>query len=195
VNPSRSTGSLTIHPATPGRWEDVVALAGANGFYSGCWCAWWLTTSKTFDQLGAVGRRDVLERLVHDADDPPGLLAYRDGEPVGWVALGPRERYGRLQRSPKLRPVDDEPAWVVTCFVVRRDQRRRGVSKALLDAAVAFARDRGAALLEGVPIDTDASARRGAAELYTGVLSTFESVGFVEIARRGGRPIVRRPTK
>jgi len=187
--------TIDIHPATPDRWDDVVALAGPNGFYSGCWCAWWLTTSKDFDTLGHDGRRAILERLVHANDPAPGLLAYDDGEPVGWVAVGPRHRYGRIQRSPKLKPVDDTPdVWVVNCFVVRRDHRRTGLSRALLDAAVQFAFDHGASAVEGVPIDTTARRAPGAAELYTGVLSTFESAGFVEIARRGGRPIVRKGT-
>lgn len=187
---------ITVHPATPQRWADVCELAGGNGFYSGCWCAWWLTTSLEFDALGPSGRRAVLERLVSAGDPPPGLLAYRDGEPVGWVAVGPRERFGRLQRSPKLKPVDDTPeVWAITCFAVRRDQRRNGVSRVLLDAAFEFAARHGATHVEGVPIDTEASGHKGAAALYTGVLSMFESAGFVEIARRGGRPIVRKGTE
>jgi GNAT superfamily N-acetyltransferase len=183
---------VQILPATPDRWDDVVALAGANGFSSGCWCTWWLLSSQEWGALAAPMRRAVLERLVVEGDPPPGLLAYVDGEAVGWIAVGPRTRYGRLERSPKLKPVDDEPVWIVNCFVVRRDHRRRGLSRQLLDAAVRFAADHGARHVEGVPIDTDASTSVTAAGLYTGSLSTFESAGFVEIARRGGRPIVRR---
>ena len=182
---------LDVVPATPDRWDDVAALAGPNGFYAGCWCSWWLLSSSAFDAASPEERRAVLQGLVADGEEP-GLLAYRDGEPVGWVAVGPRDRYGRLQRSPKLKPVDDTPVWIVNCFVVRRDARGAGVAAALLEAAIEFARDRGATHLEGVPIDTTTGAAKGAAALYTGVLSTFEGAGFAEIARRGGRPIVRR---
>lgn len=187
----RPAAGLEVQPATPDRWDDVAALAGDNGFYSGCWCSWWLLSSAAFDRASTEERRAVLQDLVAEGAEP-GLLAYRDGEPVGWVALGPRERYGRLQRSPKLKPVDDTPVWVVNCFVVRRDQRGAGVATALLEAAVAHARARGATHLEGVPIDTGTRGTKAAAALYTGVLSTFESAGFVEVGRRGGRPIVRR---
>jgi GNAT superfamily N-acetyltransferase len=180
-----------VRPASPDRWRDIEVLAGSNGFYSGCWCVWWQTTAKEWDALGANGRRAMLQQSV-TAGEEPGLLAYRDGEPVGWVRVGPRDDQPRLQRSPKLKPVDDTPVWAVTCFVVRRDARREGVGRALLDAALEHARSRGATHLEGVPIDTATSRAQGGAALYTGVLSTFESVGFVEIARRGGRPIVRR---
>lgn len=185
---------LTIHPATAQRWGDVVALAGPSGFYAGCWCAWWRTTSARFDALSGDERRDLLHDLVAAGDPPPGLLAYDGEEPVGWVAVAPRDAYGRMQRSPKLRPVDDAGGvWMISCFVVRRSHRGRGVARTLLEAAVGFAREHGAAHVEGVPIDT-AGRSRGAATLYTGVLSTFESIGFVEIARRGGRPIVRKGT-
>jgi GNAT superfamily N-acetyltransferase len=123
----------------------------------------------------------------------PGLLAYLDGRPVGWVAVAPRDDYVRMTRSPKLKPVDDVPVWIVSCFFIDRRHRGVGVARALLDAAVAFARDRGARAIEGVPIDTrTASGRPTSASLYTGTLAMFESAGFREIERRGGRPIVRR---
>ena len=181
---------LQVHAATPERWPDVVALAGQNGFYSGCWCTWWQTASKEWDGLGTRRRRERLRRSVA-AGDVPGLLAYRDGEPVGWVRVGPREGHPRMQRSPKLKPVDDAPAWVVSCFVVRRDARRQGVAAALLDAAVRHARDHGADLVEGVPVDVRSPSARSA-DLFTGTIGMFESAGFTEVARRGGRPVVRR---
>jgi GNAT superfamily N-acetyltransferase len=185
-----SPAGVEVHPVTSDRWDDLVQLAGDNGFYSGCWCTWWQTTSKEWDQLGARERRARLERAVEDGD-VPGLLAYRDGEPVGWVRVGPRDEHPRMQRSPKLKPVDETPAWVVSCFVVRRDARRQGVGGALLAAAVRHARQRGAKVIEGVPIDP-AGRSAASADLFTGTAAMFESVGFVEIARRGGRPVLRR---
>lgn len=182
--------ALEIHPATADRWDDLERLAGSNGFYSGCWCTWWQTTAKEWDELGGAKRRKRLRRSVL-AGEAPGLIAYRDGEPVGWVRVGPRDDHPRLQRSPKLKPVDDTPAWAITCFVVRRDARRSGVAAALLDAAVRHARSKGASVVEGVPIDTGHGSH-GSAALFTGTLELFESAAFVEIARRGGRPVVRR---
>jgi GNAT superfamily N-acetyltransferase len=182
---------VEIRPVTKDRWEDVDRLAGANGFYSGCWCTWWQTASKEWDDLGSKKRRARLRRSVLDGDEP-GLLAYLDDEPVGWVRVGPREDHPRMQRSPKLKPVDDTPVWVVSCFVVRRDARRQGVGAALLEAAVLHARQHGAAAVEGVPVDVATRRSVGAADLFTGSLGMFESAGFVEIERRGGRPIVRR---
>jgi ribosomal protein S18 acetylase RimI-like enzyme len=79
----------------------------------------------------------------------------------------------------------------ITCFTIDRRHRRRGVAAVLLDAAVDFAQERGAEVVEAYPIDT-AGAKRSSAELYTGTLAMFERAGFEEVARRGGRPIVRR---
>jgi ribosomal protein S18 acetylase RimI-like enzyme len=87
--------------------------------------------------------------------------------------------------------VDDQPVWSITCFTIGRRQRRQGVAAALLDAAVDFARQRGAEVVEAYPIDT-AGEKRSSADLYTGTLAMFERAGFEEVARRSGRPIVRR---
>jgi GNAT superfamily N-acetyltransferase len=182
--------TLEVHPVTPDRWDDLVALAGERGFSSGCWCMWWRVTSKEFEERHGAGLRQDLQDLVA-AGPEPGVLAYVDGEPAGWVAVAPREEYPRLNRSPKLRRVDDQPVWSITCFTIGRRQRRQGVAAALLDAAVDFARQRGAEVVEAYPIDT-AGEKRSSADLYTGTLAMFERAGFEEVARRSGRPIVRR---
>jgi GNAT superfamily N-acetyltransferase len=181
---------LEVHAVTPDRWDDLAELAGERGFTSGCWCMWWRVSSKEFDERHGAGLRGDLQELVARGPEP-GLLAYVDGAPAGWVAVAPREEYPRLDRSPKLRRLDDRPVWSITCFTIDRRHRRRGVAAALLDAAVDFARRRGAEVVEAYPIDT-AGGKRSSADLYTGTLAMFERAGFEEVARRGGRPIVRR---
>jgi len=181
--------TVEVHAVTPDRWDDLCALAGDRGFYSGCWCMWWRVTSTEFQRKAGNGLKAQLQRLVAEGREP-GLLAYRNREPVGWVAVSPRSELGRIERSPKLKPIDDEPAWAISCFYIHRRHRRSGVARALLEGATAFARSRGAAVVEGYPIDTTGG-RKESAALYTGTLTMFESAGFVEVARRGGRPIVR----
>jgi GNAT superfamily N-acetyltransferase len=80
---------------------------------------------------------------------------------------------------------------VVNCFFVRRDQRGGGVAEVLLDAAVAHAGSRGAAIVEGYPVDQDLHPT-GPTELFVGTLSMFQRAGFHEVARMGSRPLVRR---
>jgi GNAT superfamily N-acetyltransferase len=151
---------------------------------------WWRVTAAEFAEEAGPGLRRRFEALVAGGREP-GLLAYHDGQPVGWVAVARREEFGRMQRSPTAKPVDDTPVWAVNCFYVDRDHRRTGVARALLAAAVAFARDRGAVAVEGIPIDTEGG-RRQSADVYTGTVAMFREAGFVEIARRGQRPVVRR---
>lgn len=195
-NPTRNGNSryrvsmIDIHPATPDRWPDLEQLFGPSGAYSGCWCMWWRVSNKEFESQAGSGLKSLLEGIV-DRGPAPGLLAYRNGEAVGWVSLGDRSDFGRLNRSPKLKPIDDRRVCSVVCFFIRRDQRRSGTASALLESAVDVARTRGYDQIEAYPIDTSAGAR-GAAELFTGTLDLFERAGFVEALRRGGRPIVRR---
>lgn len=187
----RSDEAVEVHPATPGRWDDVVRLAGPDGFDMGCWCMWWRTPNAELARRRDGEAQAGLQRLVDD-DQQPGLIAYRAGEPAGWAAVAPRPAYRRLARTQKLQPVDDAPGvWSVPCLYVGGQHRRSGVAEALLAAAVDHAAAHGAQVLEAYPVDTGGG-RRPAARMSTGPLSLFERAGFVEVARRGGRPTVRR---
>lgn len=183
---------LVIHPATSDRWPDVLELFGDNGAYSNCWCTWWLFTSKEFSAAAPTERRELLRSEV-TRDREPGLIAYRDGVPVGWCAVGPRPRYGRLNspRSRPFRPIDDLETWVINCFFIRKDMRGNGIARTLLDAAVDHAAGHGASIIEGYPRDRQAQSG-GAADLFVGTLSMFLAAGFNEAARVGNRPLVRR---
>jgi GNAT superfamily N-acetyltransferase len=183
---------MTIEPVTPDRWDDLERLFGPSGAYSGCWCTWWRLGSKEWDDAGNDGRHEHLAGVV-GAGERPGLLAYVDGEPVGWVAVAPREAYPRLNRSPHTKPVDALPVWSITCFWIARAHRGQGVATALLGAAVDFARARGAEMVEGYPLDP-AVRTVTAADAFTGVLGLFRAAGFDEVARRTptSRVVVRR---
>jgi GNAT superfamily N-acetyltransferase len=181
---------LTIQPATPDRWDDLVAVFGLRGDPARCWCAY-LRQAKV-DYRDRDGNRERLHRAV-ESGSPPGLLAYSAGEPVGWVSVAPREEFAeRLARSPSLRPVPGEGVWSVLCFVVPRPYRGRGVAHALLAGAVAHARSRGAAAVEGVPRDDTGGARWPNPVAYTGTASMFARAGFTEIDRRRDDRVVYR---
>jgi len=185
-----ATPTLAIHPLTPKRWGDFEALFGKNGACAGCWCTWWRMSQSEWLATKGAGTKRAMRALVKKGP-PPGLLAYSGGEAVGWCALAPRENYPRLARSKILAPVDDAPVWSVTCFFVRRDWRRRGVTVALLNEAARFVAQRGGRLLEGYPTDTDKA--QPAAFVFHGLLGAYRRAGFHEVARRSkSRPIVRR---
>lgn len=190
--------TLAIRPLTADRLEDLAALFGRGGDPKWCWCAWYRVRSVTFKDANAADNRAVLEGAVADTTErAPGLLAYDGDEAAGWVSLGPRTDFERLEHSTVLGRVDDTPVWSIVCFVVGRPWRGRGVAALLLDAAVDYARSQGATTLEAYPVITDGSRRRSA-DLYRGTLSMFQRAGFEVVAERRAnrsspiRPIVRR---
>jgi GNAT superfamily N-acetyltransferase len=153
---------------------------------------WWRLPAADFVRLCGEGTKRLFREIV-DSGEPPGILAYAAGKPVGWCAVGPREAYVRLTASPKYRkilaPVDDEPVWSVVCFYVLPGCRRRGITVPLLKAAVAFAASRGARIVEGYPVD---KGKLPSPSAWTGPVGTFKKAGFVEVARRDPvRPILR----
>lgn len=185
--------SIEFHPATPARWRDLERLFGPRGACAGCWCMWARLPRAEFQAgVGAKNKR-ALRRIVA-AGEPPGILAYVNGEPAGWCGLGPRADFRRLEKSKVLAPVDDRPAWSVVCFFVARPYRRQGLSVRLLREAVRHAAARGATLVEGYPTDT--RSRAADAFVWTGLATAFERAGFREVARRSRtRPIMRRPIR
>ncbi|MBW3613940.1 MAG: GNAT family N-acetyltransferase [Actinobacteria bacterium] len=177
-------GQVEVHPVTPERWGDLVELFERPGPRGGtpipgasCWCMWW--RHRTGD---AAKNKLAMQALVADGAEP-GLLAYADGAPVGWVSVGEREQFGHLMRSPQYKPRDDEPnVFAVVCFYVDPRWKRRGVAYALLDSAVEWARLRGATAIEAYPnVNSD----------FMGRLDAFERRGFCQTRIAGKRVVVR----
>jgi len=183
---------LAIHAVTPERWPDLVRLFGPRGACAGCWCMWWRVPRSEWKAAKGDGNRRGLERYVRSGR-VPGLLAYDGDDPVGWVAVEPREAYSRLDRSRTLARVDDRPVWSISCFFVARPHRGRGVTRALIEAAIRHAKAHGAEIVEAYPVEFRAGADVADAWVYTGASSTFLDLGFGEVARRSpSRPIVRK---
>lgn len=184
--------TLICHPLTPDRWDDFEQLFGARGACGGCWCTVWRRPRSEFlkGKKGDGNRRYML-KVVHDGK-PPGILGYVDGEPVAWCALAKREDYPALGRSRVLQPVDDKPVWSISCFFIRKDHRKKGLTVQLLHAAVKHVKERGGAIVEGYPIVAKKNDVPGVFA-WTGFVSAFLKAGFKEVARRSEtRPIVRR---
>ncbi|MDP9143333.1 MAG: GNAT family N-acetyltransferase [Actinomycetota bacterium] len=190
---------LEILPLTPDRLPDLASLFGQGGDPKWCWCASFRLRSADFRKSNPDVNRGVLEAAVATTameDRAPGLIAYRAGEPIGWVSLGPRDDYERLKHSRLLAPLDEEQAWSIVCFVVSRYARGEGVAMSLLEEAVDYAREHGAHRLEAYPVETDGS-RIPSANAYMGTLGMFEEAGFEVVERRRAnstsvvRPIVR----
>lgn len=187
---------VTVVPANDASWDDLQAVFGTSGDPSRCWCQRFkMAPGESWRSVGAAGLARRLREQTHCGDRgssaTSGLVAYLDGEPVGWCAVEPRSTYPRMLRNNRVpwegRNEDklDESVWAVTCFVVRKGFRKRGIATALARAAVDFARERGARALEGYP-STTTQALLG--ELHVGTHGMFVAAGFAEV----GRPTIRR---
>jgi GNAT superfamily N-acetyltransferase len=187
---NKTVNKWEFYPLTPERWDDFEVLFGPNGACAGCWCMWFLMTNKEFTQSRKEGHKTALRTLVQQGAEP-GLMAYADGIPAGWVALAPRENYQRLKTSEVLGPVDDQPVWVISCFYIHRDYRKSGLMEKLVSAALEFARSKNVKIVEAFPYDV--KQKMGAVSIFSGVASVFSKLGFVEVARRSElRPIMRK---
>ena len=190
--------SLTVRPATPGRWPDLETVFKGRGCSIArcCWCMAYRRSGAQVVPSGMTrsnANRAELKALV-DAGTVPGLIAYRGKVPVGWVSFGPREQFAKLKRSPVMRAVDDKPVWSIVCFVVPSEYRGQGVARALLHGALAYARKRGATLVEAYPVDK--STRSRDEMMWFGAKSMYDRAGFKVVARRKPtRPVVRRKLK
>jgi GNAT superfamily N-acetyltransferase len=193
--------ALDIEPLTPERLPDLASLFEQGGDPKFCWCAYFRIRGFDFSSGSKARHRSVMESAARNGareGRAPGLIAYQDGDAVGWVSVGPREDYERLAYSRVLGPVDDKPVWSIVCFVVGRRSRGQGIANALLDAAIDYARDHDATQLEGYPVEIAEGERIGSGEVYKGTLAMFERAGFKVVVRRATpgtatpRPIVRR---
>jgi ribosomal protein S18 acetylase RimI-like enzyme len=179
---------IAVHSVTPDRWEDMVELfeqRGPRGGHRntpayGCWCMWWRDRSLEHGE----GKKRGMEELVRKGRRP-GLLAYEDGSPVGWVSIAAREEYPQLVRSPQYRPREDEDGvWSIVCFTVDKPARRRGVQEALLEAAVEHAFASGARAVE-------AYAHKEKHDDYMGHVGLFLAHGFELVRETSKRSVMR----
>lgn len=184
---------VRIEPADAARFADVQAALTGGGDGAGCQCQWWTLTNAEFGRTTRDERTELLRReLVGPV--APGLVAYVDDAAAGWVRVGPREPQARIARTRGIRretrePFDAPDVWAVTCFSVRREHRGAGLVGALLDAAIAFAVEHDARVVEGYAFDT-AGTKANPNDLYHGAVSTFERAGFTRIGPIGTRTVL-----
>jgi GNAT superfamily N-acetyltransferase len=198
-----SAQAIAVVPANEATWEEIQTVLGTRGDPRRCQCQRYrMQAGESWNSVGAEELGFRLRRQTDcghpESNTTSGLVAYLDGEPVGWCAVAPRSDHARLllkTRVPwegRAEDKSDDSVWSVTCFVTRTGFRRRGVSRALARAAVDFARERGARALEGYPMLTEPGKEITWGELHVGSRSIFEAAGFTEISHPTPRRVVMR---
>jgi GNAT superfamily N-acetyltransferase len=177
---------LTILPLTIDLWPALEDLFGVQGPVSRCWCMYWRIGS-SYRKRPSAENKAAFREVVRNGP-PPGLLAFDGDLAVGWCQLTPRDDLPWLDRTWRLKRVDDLPVWSISCFYVRKGYRNRGMTFALINAAVEAARLAGAVAVEAYPLDPNLTPSASG----TGFISTFERAGFEAVARHvPPRPIMR----
>jgi GNAT superfamily N-acetyltransferase len=194
---------LTIVPANEASFEDLQTVFGSRGSAAYCQCQRYkLRPREAFAKFPVEERAHRL-RTQTECGHPKskttsGLVAYLDGEPVGWCNVEPRTAYpGLLRNSPvpwKGRTEDkaDDSVWAVTCVFARAGSRRRGIGYALAQAAVDFARERGARALEAYPLITRPGDDITWGELNVGTRNMFDAAGLAQVSHPTKRRVVMR---
>ncbi len=188
-------------PANEASWEDLQTVFGTADYARLCQCQrfkvpGWIWQDSTLEERTAMLRAQTAcgrPRAVATS----GLVGYLDDEPVGWVAVEPRTAYPKLRTSRvpwagRHEDKDDDGVWAVTCLVVRKDHRGRGLTCPLARAAVDFARDRGALALEAYPMITKPGVEITWGELHVGARQVFEDAGFALVSHPTVRRVVMR---
>ena len=179
--------TVDVRPVTSETWDALADLFREGGDPRWCWCQYWRLRSKDFS---AAKVPELRERLHEKAmsQQPPGLLAFDGDRAVGWVSIGPRTDYERIVRSRVIPTIDDRPVWSIVCFAVSPTARGRGVARALLEGAIAYAGERGAVALEAYPVRVGDGEAIHPESAFSGTLPMFERAGFRVVADRASDP-------
>jgi GNAT superfamily N-acetyltransferase len=178
---------LTVKALTPDLWPALEDLFGPRGACSGCWCMYW-RIGAAYRHRSADANKADFHKIVAGGEPPPGLLAFDGDLAVGWCQLTPRDALPWLDRTWRLRRPDELPVWSISCFYVRKGFRRKGVTAALINAAIKTAKRAKAPALEAYPLD----GAKSPSSSSTGYVTTFKRAGFKTVACHfPPRPIMR----
>lgn len=169
---------LVLKRLTP-RLMDCMGEVLRGSWGVGCWCMYPRLSGTDMKRMRGPGlnqrRRDAMTTLARRRR-APGLLAFEDDKPVGWIAIAPRTELRRIEASRATPRVDDMDVWVIPCITVSPGARGRGIALALIRAAVAYARKQGAPAVEAYP--RAGAARTNDDNAYFGTEPLFRRAGF-----------------
>jgi GNAT superfamily N-acetyltransferase len=183
-------GHIKIETLTPKNWRLFEALLGERGGCGGCWCMTHRLPAAEFEKNKYEGNKKLLQHLVENGN-PAGLIGVVKSEAVAWLSFAPRSQFVRLQKSKIYKAVDEQPVWSITCFFIKTEFRKQGVSSLMIEAAKHYAKRHGIAILEAYPVKPY-SHNMPSAFAWTGIFSTFQKAGFKIVSHSSAsKPMMR----
>jgi GNAT superfamily N-acetyltransferase len=176
------TMNLSAYSLDITHWEDFEELLGERGGCGGCWCMSWRLKMAEFEKQKGELNKLNMKYLVENNEDI-GVIVYIDGNPIGWCASAPREKFVRLENSRILKRIDNEPVWSITCLFLSKAYRRKGISVEVIKAVINYCKLKGANIIEAYPVIPYEN-KIPDAFLWTGIPSSFEKAGFVIVEKR-----------
>lgn len=167
---------LKFDSLTASNWKQFEILMGEKGGCGNCWCMFFRLPYKDFQENKPGGNKKLMKQLVHKGM-PQGLIASMNNDPVGWIAMAPREDYIKIENSRVFKRIDDKQIWSITCFFIKKEFRHKGLSQQLIKGAVDFAKKKKIKTLEAYPA-IPYSEKVPSPFLWVGVLSSFIKNGF-----------------
>lgn len=183
--------SLRIEPLTKDNWSKFILLFGEKGACGNCWCMYYRLSKAAFAE-GKLddGNRNAMKALVWSGK-PAGVMAFYEDIPVAWCAFAPREDFIKLEKSRIHKRIDDQFVWSIPCTFVDKRYRHKGVSVALLEGVVKYAREQGIRIIEAYPV-IPTQEKLPEAFAWIGLYKSFERAGFEIVdSKSQNRPMVR----
>jgi len=181
--------SIEFHPLVPDKWDDLEQLFGKRALWEDAGACFG-GRPRLNSVRCAANRTDWHSNHWLNQERSPEFWHIRATSRPGWCAIGPRESYSRLERTKVLAPIDTQPPGPSPVFISLNSTEVKGLMRGLLNAAIDWAGNNGARIIESYPFDPAAEIRSSAA--YTGVVPVYIDTGFIEVMRRSPRrPIMR----
>ncbi len=182
---------IVFEPLTKKNWGHFVELFGHKGACGNCWCMYYRLKKMDF-QEGKVedGNKNAMKEIVWK-NRPTGILGFFEGQPIAWCAFAPREDFMKLENSRVHKRIDNKSVWSIPCFFIDKNFRRQGVSIALLNGVIQYAKENGINTIEAYPT-TPTQEKLPDSFAWIGLYKSFERAGFKIVDHTSkNRPMVR----
>ena len=169
---------FTIKALTPETFDDFAALvernkgmfaaAGARRFHPDC-----AEKGQSAEGNRALQATSVADGIAHAA------LVFDGDRAVAWAEYGSPEELPHIHhRKEYVATAERLPDYRVTCILVERGLRGRGLAAIALRGAVELVAQAGGGLVEGYPHDTGGVRKKNSSFLYNGTRTLYEREGF-----------------